>query len=226
MRFLILIAVVLVHIAAFFLIAARHETREPPESSPLTSLTLLEPPRLPEHAESSAPATVKSRSAAHTQRVAPEVSPGTIFRLPEEPFDAHSEPAPVDWALEAELTAAQWAEEQSNSERKASDLARCHRPLFTEHAHASAFDWPHAQTHRMDTSSRGLFVFKLTERCSGFSWLGFLGIGCSLGKIEARGDLFLHMRGPVQYGDWMSVDPNPNAVVASCDALGTSPALR
>lgn len=222
---MILIAVVLVHIAAYFLIATRHGTREPPQSSPsLTSLTLLVPPRPPEHAESSAP--VKARSAAHTQRVAPKVSPGTIFRLPEDPFYAHSEPAPVDWALEAELTAGQWAAEQGNSERKASDLARCHRPLFTEHAPASVFDWPHAQTHRMDTSSRGIFVFRLTERCSGFSWLSFLGIACSLGKIEARGDLFLHMRGPVQYGDWMNVDPNPNAAVASCDALGTSPAIR
>jgi hypothetical protein len=224
MRFVIFIAVVLVHLAAFFLIATRHRTLEPLESSPSTSLTLLEAPSLPEHAESSAPATVKARSAAHTQRVAPKVSPGTVFRLPEEPFYAHSEPAPVDWALEAELTAAQWAEEQSNSERKASDLARCHRPLFTEHAPASAFDWPHAQARRM--GFRGLFAFKLTERCSAFSWLSFLGIGCSLGKIEARGDLFLHMRGPVQYGDWMNVDPNPNAVVASCDALGTSPAIR
>jgi hypothetical protein len=224
MRFLILIAVVLVHIAAFFLISTRHTRREPLQSSPLTSLTLLEPPPLSEHAESSA--TVKARSAAHTQRVVPKVSPGTILRLPEEPFYTQSKPAPVDWALEAELTADQWAEEQSNAERKAADLARCHRPLFTEHARASTFDWFHARTHRVDSSSRGIFVFKITERCSGFSWLSFLGIGCSIGKREARGDLFLHMRGPVQYGDWMNVDPNPNAAVASCDALGTSPALR
>jgi hypothetical protein len=167
MRFVILIAVVLVHIAAFFWISTRHGTREPLENSPLTSLTLLEPPRLPEHAEPSAPATAKARSAAHNQRAAPKVSPGTIFRLPEEPFYAHSKPAPTDWALEAELTAAHWAEEQSNAERKAAELTRCHRPLFTEHPRASTFDWPHAQTHRVEPSSRGLFILALR----GFEWV-------------------------------------------------------
>jgi len=221
MRFVILIAIVFVHIAVFFLLAARHRSLERPQTNSETTLILLGLPSAAGQLEPSAP-TMKAHPARRSEHIARD----KIIQSPDESVDARSRPAPVDWELEAQMAASEWAEAVGNAERKASDRAHCHRPLFAQKARVFVFDWFHAPTRRADPGSGWPLVFRISERCSGFSLLNFLGVGCSLGKIEARGDLFLHMHGPVQYGDWMNIDPNPNAAEPSCDALGTSPAMQ
>jgi hypothetical protein len=69
MRFVILIAIVFVHIAAFLLMAARHRSLERPQIGPETTLILLKLPSAAGQPDPAAP-TVKARPAPRSEHIA------------------------------------------------------------------------------------------------------------------------------------------------------------
>jgi hypothetical protein len=106
---------------------------------------------------------------------------------------------PIDWANELNRTAREIASGASAPQPR--EFGAPHvAPTPSKRAE---FGWSHSRTHRLETGPGGTAVH-LGDRCViAFTPLPFPV--CRLGKKEANGDLFEHMRDPPQPGD--SNDP-------------------
>lgn len=101
-----------------------------------------------------------------------------------------------------------WANELSRTAREAASGASAPQPRVfgaphvapTPPAKPPEFGWSYSRTHRVETGPGGMAVH-LNDRCAiALAPLPFPV--CALGKREANGDLFKHMRDPPQPGDW------------------------
>jgi hypothetical protein len=90
-----------------------------------------------------------------------------------------SAPAAIDWGKEAERVAADPA------------LKVDAAPAPAAH---QQFAWDYAHTHRVESLPEGGLVVNLSDRCSIVVRFPMILGACKIGKIEGRGDLFVHMR--------------------------------
>jgi hypothetical protein len=104
---------------------------------------------------------------------------------------------PIDWANELARTARESASRASDPQPRVFGAPHI---APTPAAKPPEFGWAHSRTHRVETGPGGMAVH-LGDRCViAFTPLPFPV--CALGKKEANGDLFKHMRDPPQPGDW------------------------
>jgi hypothetical protein len=104
---------------------------------------------------------------------------------------------PVDWANELNRTAREVASGTSAPQPRVFGAPHV---APAPPAKAPEFGWSYSRTHRVETGPGGTAVH-LGDHCViAFTPLPFPV--CKLGKKEANGDLFKHMRDPPQPGDW------------------------
>jgi hypothetical protein len=104
---------------------------------------------------------------------------------------------PIDWANELSRTARESASGASASQPR---VFGAPHTAPTPPAKPPEFGWSHSRTRRVETGPGGMAIH-LNDRCViAFTPLPFPV--CALGKQEANGDLFKHMRDPPQPGDW------------------------
>jgi hypothetical protein len=106
---------------------------------------------------------------------------------------------PIDWAEELNRTARKVASDASAPQPRAFGAPH-HAPAPP--AKPPEFAWSRSRTHRLETGPDGAAVH-LGDNCViAFTPLPFPV--CRLGKKEANGDLFQHMRDPPPSDDWKS----------------------
>jgi hypothetical protein len=103
---------------------------------------------------------------------------------------------PVDWIAQGER-AAQVAASEKPAPRSFGIRAARDPPARPQ----KPFHWDKTHTQRFEALPEGGMLIRLSDRCQLTIAPLPLG-GCSLGKIEARGDLFDGMNKPVEFGDW------------------------
>jgi hypothetical protein len=104
---------------------------------------------------------------------------------------------PIDWANELNRAASESASGASAPQPRVFGAPHV---APTPPAKPPEFGWSHSRTHRVETGP-GSTAVHLGEHCViAFTPLPFPV--CTLGKKEANGDLFKHMRDPPQPGDW------------------------
>ena len=210
-RLVALIVVVAVHLGlvAVFTVA-RKPHRDIPEEELSTTIVFLSsmptaepalPPALvPEasskpkssHArESDVPrgaASIRNQSLLDSPAETPQLSEG------EQPPAAAS----IDWSREAELAASRQVASLDEAHQRASRFTMKSTPQKT--SPTPEFHWSLAHTKRIEPLPQGGTLLRINERCALVISGGLLPF-CSLGKIEARGDLFEHMRDAPEPGD-------------------------
>ena len=114
----------------------------------------------------------------------------------------------IDWSQAAELAAARQIDLLEDERRRARGfMPRAENSITPgQEAHATPpkspeFGWSRAQTQRIEPLPQGGTLLRISERCSLVISGGLLPV-CNFGKIEARGDLFEHMRDAPAAGDW------------------------
>jgi hypothetical protein len=106
-------------------------------------------------------------------------------------------PPPIDWANELNRTARESASAASAPQPR--EFGAPHMAP-TPPAKPPQFGWSYSRTHRLESGPGGTAAH-LGDHCViAFTPLPFPV--CKLGKKEANGDLFKHMRDPPQPGDW------------------------
>ena len=191
----ILLLVVAIH-AALLLVASRHVTRVDMRSEePLVFLAL------PDHAQSPAP-NAPVTTLPRKNPVAPRDTQLVIIPAPGPPA-ADTPPAPIDWNAEAELAIKQHAELAMAIPPRALDQhgagADFNGGLGPDRNQKSEFGWDRKHTHRIEPIEGGGILLHLSDHCVLLVFpLPF--VGCGIGKIPARGDLFEHMHDEPQMG--------------------------
>jgi len=179
----ILLLVVAIH-------AARVVTRvEMRSEEPLVFLALPEHAQVPNPTASvAAPPRKKPLAARDTQLIAiPE---------PMQPPAADGPHAPIDWNNEAELAIKQQAELAMATPPRALDKhgagADFNGGLGPDRGKKSEFGWDLTHTQRIEPVDGGGILIRLSDHCVLLVFpLPF--VGCGIGKIPPRGDLFDHM---------------------------------
>ena len=100
----------------------------------------------------------------------------------------------VDWAKEAQVAADHQIEAEDAARRARASLSPDRYRLETPPPAAPRFGWDYAATHRIESHPGGGLVINLSDRCAIAIVFPIILGGCKIGKIEARGDLFSHMR--------------------------------
>jgi hypothetical protein len=186
-------AVLLAHIAAYM---AFTEFRWPAEhtawrESPSILVALNEEPPIPPPPPFSRPAM---QSAPVVVLELPEIDPGGLTGAS----------AITDWLAEGSAAAAGVAATDGATIRS---FGTAERPAPRPRK-AKPFGWDKTHTQRVEAMPGGGISIRLSDRCSLI--LAPLPLaGCSLGKIEARGDLFDGMKAPVEPGDWKGSASEP-----------------
>lgn len=119
-----------------------------------------------------------------------------------------STPAPshVDWAGEAQLAAQRGADAQVLLDKQAAALDSRYHKLPVPAPRQPEFGWYYAGTHRVEPLPQGGFLLNINDRCAVAVVIMIMPM-CKFGKIEARGDLFQHMKPTPLMGDWRDKDP-------------------
>jgi hypothetical protein len=103
----------------------------------------------------------------------------------------------IDWNSEAELAADHQTRLAAESHHRALDRRRPGANLnggLAPGAKQPEFAWDHARIHRVEPIPGGGMIVWLNDRCAIAFLVIFPFATCGVGKIEARGDLFDHMR--------------------------------
>jgi hypothetical protein len=185
----VLLLVVVIH-AALLLVASRRVTRLDTRSEePLIFLTL------PDHAQVPAPAA-SAAALPRKKPVAPRDTQLVIIPTPAPPPAADTPTAPIDWNAEAELAIKQHAELAMATPPRALDKhgagADFDGGLGPDRKQKSEFGWDRTHTQRIEPIEGGGILLRLSDHCVLLVFpLPF--VGCGIGKIPARGDLFDHM---------------------------------
>jgi len=170
----VLAAVVAVHAGALALLIAETRSRlvHGTAQAPPLLVLLLPSPERPAAAEAS------GRAAARADR-------------------PRSRPPAIDWAAQAEGSAAREVETGERRARQARALAPKPTPTFAVRAKRPEFHWDYARTHRVEPLPGLETVMHLSDECAVvlFLVIPFAG-GCALEKAPVRGDLFEHMHDP------------------------------
>lgn len=120
-----------------------------------------------------------------------KVPPDAAITAPSE-VEAPPPPA-IDWAEEAKLAASRQIDSLERSRNRGAGRVAPGVKLEPRPEPKPEFGWSHAQTHRIERLPEGGTLIWINERCALVVNGGLLPI-CKLGKIQARGDLFEHMR--------------------------------
>ena len=109
----------------------------------------------------------------------------------------------IDWSREAELAVSRQIDADEEAARKARAFSAPTAPagLAAAPAQNPQFGWSHARTHRVESMPGGGFIINLNDQCALVVMIMLMPV-CKIGKIEARGDLFLHIDDPPLLGDW------------------------
>jgi len=141
----------------------------------------------------------------------PAVAPAEP-RLPEAPAAA---PAPntaaaaqpdrsngaIDWAAEASGAAERWVGLDEEARRRARRFgAPPPAAAFVPTPRRLTFGWNYAATHRVEALPGGGTIVHLNDSCALVIFVVIPMIGCSLGKVPARADLFEHLHDPAPSG--------------------------
>jgi hypothetical protein len=105
----------------------------------------------------------------------------------------------IDWAAEATRAARVQAEEDELARRRAAAL---HDPAFDQAPRPPEFHWDPVRANRVVPLAGGGTLIRLNDNCALIITVVIPLVGCSLGKIPARGDLFEHMRDAPAFGAW------------------------
>ena len=181
--------VVAIH-AALLLVASRRVTRVDMRSEePLIFLAL------PDHAQAPAPGA-PTAPLPRKKPVAARDTQLVIIPAPAPPSPADNPSAPVDWNAEAERAIKQYAELAMATPPRALDKhgagADFNGGLGPDRNQKSEFGWDRKHTQRMEPIEGGGILLHLSDHCVLLVFpLPF--VGCGIGKIPVRGDLFEHM---------------------------------
>lgn len=186
-RWATLLAVVLMHLLAFWQLAQPWQKTIRVDPSQRTTLTFV---RLvaaqPERARE--PSTPAPPSHAIRSKQALE-----HFPQPTQDPQGHG----IDWTAEAERAAKSFAISESGSPPTSNSIERENGSQSS----GDSFHWDKTRTERIVALPQGGTLVRLSENCS--LVITLLPIpGCRFGKLPARGDLFDGMNGPQQPGDW------------------------
>jgi len=182
--------------AALLLVASRRVTRVDARSE--EPLIFLEPP---EHAQAPAPAASVA-AEPRKKPVAPRDTQLVIIPTPAPPA-ADNSSAPIDWNAEAELAIKQHAELAMATPPRALDKhgagADLNGGLGPDRERKPEFAWDRTHTQRIEPIEGGGMLIRLSDHCVLVVFpLPF--VGCGIGKIPVRGDLFDHMHDEPQTG--------------------------
>jgi hypothetical protein len=194
--------VVAIH-AALVLIAMRWVTRvHLRHEESLAFLVLPAPqqdrplPAPPSLAPSTRP-RMNARASPDTQLIRVP-APGVIANEPPAPIAPAPAPAPapIDWNVEADLAIKQYAELVMAAPPRALDRhgagADLNGGLGPDRERKSDFAWDHSHTHRIEGIEGGGILIHINDHCVLVVFpLPF--VGCGIGKIPVRGDLFEHL---------------------------------
>jgi hypothetical protein len=191
----ILLLIVAIH-AALLLLASRRVTRVSIGSEePLVFLALSEHAQVPTPAASVA-------AAPRKKPVAPRDTQLVVIPAPAPPAGDRP-PVPIDWNAEAERAIKQHAELAMATPSRALDQhgagADLNGGLGPDRKQKSEFAWDRKHTQRLESIEGGGILLHLSDHCVLLVFpLPF--VGCGIGKIPARGDLFEHMHDEPQTG--------------------------
>jgi hypothetical protein len=209
------VVVVALHVALYLVFSLRPRTmvetgehREAPVLYLMPEVpNMLEPPLPPVSARAPSSARSKSALPKHpSEPLAPEPSAtepqsGAVPGLP--PNEA---PAAIDWSRESELAATREVNSLVDAERRASALSSRYKTLPGPRARNPEFGWDYVSTRRVTMLPEGGMIININDRCAVVVFIVPF-IGCQIGKIEHRGDLFKHMPDPPRMGGWKDPDP-------------------
>ena len=191
----ILLLIVVIH-AALLLLASRRVTRvDIGSEEPLVFLAL------PEHAQVPTPAAWLA-APPRKKPAAPRDTQLVVIPAPAPPA-ADRPPAPIDWNSEVERAIKQHDELAMATPPRALDKhgagADLNGGLGPDRNQKSEFAWDRKHTQRIESIEGGGILLHLSDHCVLLVFpLPF--VGCGIGKIPARGDLFEHMHDEPQTG--------------------------
>jgi hypothetical protein len=107
----------------------------------------------------------------------------------------------VDWKAEAERAVAAIAADETDTRRSFGSREQQN----PSQRGPKPFGWDRSQTERVQALPGGT-VIRLNDHCS-LVLMPLPLVGCAVGKIEARGDLFDDMDRPATLGDWKDDRP-------------------
>lgn len=108
----------------------------------------------------------------------------------------------IDWAAEGRQAAELQAEEDARARHRAAAMAAPHDPTFDPAPHPPKFHWDPVHANRVEPIEGGGTLIRLNDNCELVISVMIPLVGCALGKIHARGDLFEHMRDAPELGAW------------------------
>jgi hypothetical protein len=197
-RVLAFLAAVIAHIALIALLASERPVRNLPSTDESrTALVFLTPYEIAEPVEpaTSLPRTTKGpRDASGDRGAISQTAPRASVLTPPDPS--------IDWSRASELAAERQADAMEAARRRDRGFTAhgTDRNFASPSPAPPEFHWDHAHTHRVEPIASGGLVINITDRCV-LVIAGLIMPACSLGKIEARGDLFEHMHDTQQLGD-------------------------
>jgi hypothetical protein len=196
-RALLFAAIVIAHVLVVrFFPADRASSRDAPEQdisfATLSSTAPTERTSQPKPAPRASRVPKPFKGSRSLSEILPDLLPDT------------APPSPVDWAMEAEIAAADSLKWDEEAARQGAALSKWQLRVIPspKAPAASGFSWDHSRTHRLESSAQGLVV-NVNDRCSiliSLSLMAVLG-GCKIGPLPVHGDLFMHMRDAPEAGD-------------------------
>jgi hypothetical protein len=200
----VLLLVVAIH-AALLMVASRQVTRVDTRSEePLTFLAL------PDHAQVPAPAA-SVEAMPRKKQLAPRDTQLVTIPASAQPSAADKPPAPIDWNSEAGLAIKRQAELAMATPPRALDKhgagADLNGGLGPDRKQKSEFGWDRTHTQRIEPIEGGGILIRLSDHCVLVVFpLPF--VGCGIGKIPVRGDLFNHIHDePQAEGNQKNIAP-------------------
>ncbi len=205
-RVVVFLAAVIAHIALVALLATSRPVREQRSTGERqTILVFLTPEPIAQTVEP--PASSQAARSLRWARPAPDrvrTAPADSSAITE-PVPPGSAPPPapsIDWSRESQLVAERQVDALEASRRQARGFTpgEQDRNRVMPSPRAREFGWDRAHTQRIEPIPSGGTLIRLNDRCA-VVLSGFIFPVCTIGKIQARGDLFEHMDDTPQLGD-------------------------
>jgi hypothetical protein len=196
-RMAVLIVVVVVHVGLIVMFGNSRKARRRTEREEQAMTVVFLPETLSASQSNAAPEAPRRRPRK------PQTRAATRAELPAQtpPDSTAIASSEIDWAEEAKLAASRQVDSLERSRNRGASVVAPGVNLETRPAPKPKFGWSHAQTHRIEPLPEGGTLIWINERCALVLNGGLLPI-CKLGKIEAQGDLFEHMRDAPDPEDW------------------------
>jgi hypothetical protein len=206
MRAALLLLVLAVHLAVFFLFAALRSPVSRTKDTGLPSIAFWVPLFEPKSAPETQPTgpvprvdgTMRMPRVPSAARTPQRVAPNPVAPEPTPESTAITPPAVPDWRHELEIAANNQLASAERRRREPSVLAphdfSAVKPGSTDHSRAE-FGWDHAATHRVEELPAGGWLINISDHCAIAIVLMIMPV-CKIGTIPARGDLFEHMKDP------------------------------